>query len=373
MSIKYVSYQCTICRKTKDMVEDARRVLPNICTITPGCAGRLLFLEETSEADILSPTSKLVDSAKDRLQNIIPVEKQESISLSTSSFGSLTAAIKWASTPPQSIKLKLIQRKPYEVQYQQYIFRTASSTSSITPSTKDISGKFLRFDAAAVSESRVQVMVNGVVRTVGGSANQVILTPNTVTFNTAVAAASTVSVIVFSEQMTVERILNFDLNTVKMNTETRFGSWANVGKACLRPRTFPNEDWLLYSCTFLTDVAYSTKSRIDSILSTAGSTLISGSGLADVRFLIARSPYSHSDRIYNFMMSADKLSTDYNLTSSSSGFIELSAPKMLLTEIYPPIEIKNSRNHFIVADTYDSDQPVSSDDYIVSTKIIGPI
>lgn len=375
MSTKYVSYQCTVCRQSKDIVEDSYRVLPNLCTITPGCSGRLLFVGEKSQSDVLSPSSKLVNSPNDRMLNPIPLEKQESISLSTSSFGSLTIAVKWSTTALQSIKLKLIQRKAYDIPYQQYIFRTVGSTTSITPSTKDVSGKFLRFDAAAISEKRVQVIVNGVTRDQGSLPNQVVLAANTVTFNTAVPAASTVSVIVFSEQTTIERILNFDLNSVKMNTDIRFGAWSNIGKASLRPSDFPNEeDWFLYSCTFLTDISYSTKSRIDSVLNLAGDPVISGSNLSNVRFLLAQPPYSRLDRIYNFVVGVDKLSTDYNLLSSSSGFVELSTPKDNLTEIYPPIEIKNSRSHFIVADTYESvSSTATADQNLVSSKIIGPI
>jgi len=376
MALKYVSYQCTVCRKTKDSVEDPYRTIPNICSITPGCLGKLLFVSEKSQADVLSPTSKLIGTQSTNPENVVALKKEETVSLSTSNFGSLAIAILWPSgqTAVPAVKLKLTQRKAYEIKYQQYIFRTTALTSGISSSTKDISGKFLRFDTNAIQQKRVNILVNGVEKPIGSQPNEVTLTPNTVTFNNPIPASSTVSVIVYSEASTIERTLFFDLNSVKMNTDISFGSWANIGKAALRPQN-TGEIWYIYSCTFLSDISYSTKSKIDALLNTSDDSVIfSESELSNVRFLLANSPYSHVDRIYNFTVDADKLNDDYSITSSSSGFIQLSVPKEMATEFYPPIEIINSRGDYISSDDYSNIiQTTTLEKNIVSKKIIGPI
>jgi hypothetical protein len=388
----YITYQCTICRKTKDSARDTTRAVLNVCSITPGCSGRLLIVAEKSQADAYNPASKLASGPNDRLENAVPIEQEQSTFLSTSDFGSLTIAIKYLTGAPlDSVKLKVTQRKLNDVQYQQYVFRPSASTDRIphTASTKDISGKFLRFDATAIAENRVSVLVNGVPRTVGAGASGISLQPNLVMFNSNVAAGSTVTVIVYSEQVTTENTLEFERNAVAQNTDTRFGSWSNIKRIDFvdvdgkLPDGNTTGGWYLYSCTLLSNIPYNTKVRIDSVRNSAGAVIKSGSSLADVRFLMASAPYRHVDRYYNFIIGADSLNGDYLLTSTTTGFLQLSANTKIIREIYPPIEIRNSRiislgapaeSDFIVPDDYantnGTDTEIAS---LVSTKIIGPI
>jgi hypothetical protein len=386
----YITYQCTICRKTKDSARDTTRAVLNVCSITPGCSGRLLIVAEKSQADAYNPASKLASGPNDRLENAVPIEQEQSTFLSTSDFGSLTIAIKYLSgSPLDLVKLMVTQRKLNDVQYQQYVFKPTAPTNRIpqTTSTKDISGKFLRFDRAAIDENRVSVLVNGVPRTIGPS--DISLQPNTVNFSSNVAAGSTVTVIVYSEQVTTENILEFERNAVAQNTDTRFGSWSNIKRLDFvdadgkLPDGNTTGGWYLYSCTLLSNIPYNTKVRVDSVLNSAGTVIKSGSSLADVRFLMASAPYRHVDRYYNFIIGADSLNGDYLLTSTTTGFLQLSANTKIIREIYPPIEIRNSRiislgapaeSDFIVPDDYaninGTDTEIAS---LVSTKIIGPI
>jgi hypothetical protein len=80
-------------------------------------------------------------------------------------------------------------------------------------------------------------------------------------------------------------------------------------------------------------------------------------------------------------VSGDNLNS-YSLSTSSSGFLQLYVDSSLVTEVYPPIEIKNNR--LVAPGIYASDYIVN-DDYtnsagtsliltgLTSKKIIGPI
>jgi hypothetical protein len=293
----------------------------------------------------------------------------------------LTLAVRYNSgSPENSIKLRLSQRKLNDVSYQQYVFKTTESTSVIpqSESNKDISGKFLRFNNAAILENRVSVVVNGVQKIVGTDANEISLAPNTVNFNSAIPAGSTVSVIIYSEQVTTQNDLVFERNDVLNNTGSSYGSWANIKRIDCADSI---GDWYLYSCTFLSSLSYSVKIKVESVLDTSGNILKIGDELSDIRFMLATAPYRHVDRYYNFIVSGDNLNS-YSLSTSSSGFLQLYVDSSLVTEVYPPIEIKNNR--LVAPGIYASDYIVN-DDYtnsagtsliltgLTSKKIIGPI
>jgi hypothetical protein len=286
----YITYQCTVCRKTKDSEKDTLRAVPNVCSITPGCNGRLLVISEKSQYEAYNPVSKLSGDPNERLVNPKALPQSESIFLSTSGFGSLTLAVRYNSgSPENSIKLRLSQRKLNDVSYQQYVFKTTESTSVIpqSESNKDISGKFLRFNNAAILENRVSVVVNGVQKIVGTDANEISLAPNTVNFNSAIPAGSTVSVIIYSEQVTTQNDLVFERNDVLNNTGSSYGSWANIKRIDCADSI---GDWYLYSCTFLSSLSYSVKIKVESVLDTSGNILKIGDELSDIRFMLATAP-----------------------------------------------------------------------------------
>ena len=377
----YITYQCTVCRKTKDTEKDTIRAVLNVCSITPGCSGRLLIIAEKTQLDAYSPSSKLASSPNERLENIVPIEESKSIMLSTSSFGSLTMAVRYDLESPDNIlNVKVSQRKLNDVQYQQYVFRTTSSTTKIpqNESTKDISGKFLRFNSDIITQNRISVIVNGVPRVVGTDPTDIVLTPNTVTFNSAIPSSSTVSVIVYSEQVTTENFLSFERNDILRNTDPTYGAWTNIKRIDCSDKP---GNYHLYSCTFLSNLSYNTKIKVEAVLTPSGQIVKSKNSLSDVRFLLASPPYRNSDRYYNFVLSADNL-TSYVLSSSSSGFQQLSIDTSLVTEIYPPIEIKNNRlvapgiysSDYIIDDNYTNSEGTNLEVIVpVSKKIIGPI
>src|SRR5207253_118490 len=101
----------------------------------------------------------------------------DTIDLATSKQGALTIAVRATSESilSDSITLRLLQRVGKDIQFTQYTFKPQSVTSAITG--KDVNGKNLRFDTAAINEDRVQVRVDGIPRP------DATLTPNTATFN----------------------------------------------------------------------------------------------------------------------------------------------------------------------------------------------
>lgn len=378
----YITFQCTVCRKTKNSEKDILRVVPNVCTITQGCNGRLIVISEKSKADALNPSSKLAGSFNDVLDNPIPVEKINETNISTSEFGTVTAAVRFTGTPPNSFYLKILQRKIDDVQYQQYVFKTTQSTTKIpeTNSSKDISGRFLRFDSTAISENRVTVLLNGVVKEIGPDANEVSLEPNKVNFNTSIPSGSVVSVIVYAEQQTTVNTLEFIRNDVKSNTDLSFGSWANIKRIDFSD-SGASGNWYVYSCVLLSNLVRNTAIRIDSVVDDTGLVIKNTNQLNDVRLLLASSPFSRVDRYYNFVIKADDLSSAYQLTTSQTNLLQLIVNSSFITEIYPPIEIKNKRqlapgifsSDYIIPDTYESQSSVIENTRLQSVNIIGPV
>lgn len=179
----YTTYQCSICRRKKDIIKDDKRAIPNLCVITKGCGGRLFPVGETTSASATAQVAGLTDwyprgTAFNADSIEIEVEKPP-VKLSTTSTASITVAVSFASgvTPPQELSATLTQRKIEDISFQQYIFNTSKPSNIF--SGRDSTGNNLRFDTTAIYQGRVFVLVNGIPKFNG---EDLILTPNTVTF-----------------------------------------------------------------------------------------------------------------------------------------------------------------------------------------------
>jgi len=386
----YVSYQCSVCRRTKDILQDNVRVQPNQCTITKGCRGLLYKIGETSIASPVDPVSGLTDwyPRGERVTTPTSAPSEQKVSLSCSDNGALTLAILMtdaAAIAYPTLRLQLRQRLSADVPFVEYVFNLIADEQIV--SGKDSTGKNLRFDQNAINDGRVQVLVNGVTRSSGAGATDYQASPNVITFNTALDAGTVVVVSVFGIAPTTTQVLQFTANYSVINASS-VGSWSNIrwvdeyDPQTGLLRSTNGERWWLYTCTALGDLSIASLLNIVSVNDQTDDAVIPGvlGEIEHVRFLIANPPHGSTDRYLDFYVSAEILTDPSGkMTSAVTTTTELFADREALTEIYPPFQLVSAENpansSYVTPDAF-SGAAVSqdvADERLTGTKIIGPV
>lgn len=355
----YIKYQCSVCRRIKDIERDNVRVTPNKCTITKGCLGILLVLEQTKIQEPVFPVPGVEDwypRGQTRIQKPI-VEEALPVRLATSTNGAFVVAVKSQddSVLPESFNITFLQRRTEDVAFNEYTYRTTEPRSVF--SGRDSNGKIMRIDSAAISESRVQVRVNGVISTAAT------ITLNTVTFPIPIGIGSLVSIRVQLEKETVEKTITVTRNS-EQNPVISRGSWSNVDFVS-RFNNGVYEKWWVYTVDVLAGIGMG-KLKIASI-SLSGYPLM---------LLMAHEPYLRVDRYLDFIVPIENLLDGYVLTLPSSDSATLVIDRSAIEEIYPPLVLTPTTS-FITPDepqTMASSVVISDDvnEILVSSKILGP-
>jgi len=385
----YITYQCSICRRTKDIAQDNVRVLPNQCTITKGCAGSLYKIGETLSASTVDPVSGLTDwyPRGQTLSQQPALPAPQTQALTCSSSGALTLALLLSDADAaanSTITLALQQRLSADVPSTEYVYNVTTTTSII--SGKDSAGKNLRFDQNSIDNDLIHVLVNGVARQQGVGANDYTASPNVITLNTPITSGIVV-VSVFGVAPTVPQQLSFSANYSFIATANA-GSWGNIrwvdeyDPATGSLRSNSGKKWWLYTCTSVSNLATASMLKITSIKNGAGNIdLMPGTlgAITNARFMIAAPPYGNTDRYLNFSVDVEALSDDYLLTSATGEITELFAAGATI-ELYPPYQLFSAplliSSSYVVADTFPTNDSVSDDtpeSRLVSSKIIGPV
>lgn len=372
----YITYQCSICRRSKDVLKDDNRALPNMCIITKGCQGRIFPINEKTFIDPVIPLTGITDwfPKGKEVSEIKPQTPQQSdINLSTSKIGTLTLAVRGVQI--DKVHLKVLERKIEDIDFQQYFYKLDQPTNTI-PSIggsikRDIYGKLLVFDEEAINDGRVMVLVNGVARFEGSSLDDLdSISPNNVSFNKVLPAGTVISVLVYAEKDVQEKNITFLLNSTK---RSRYGSWANV--SAVRDLNFYTgpviDSWYVYTCETVTTILPNSRLKIVSLNNTAGTVLKSGNNLTDVRFLLASEPFSSADRYYNFIVDTQILRDSLFGYSIGEGIIKLGIEGEAVTEIFPPLKIYPS--DFLSQDIVNLDAPPTDVNRLQGNKILGPI
>ena len=355
----YIKYQCSVCRRTKDVEQDNIHVSPNKCTITKGCLGILLVLEETKIQEPVLPVAGLEDwypRGQTRLQRQ-PATPIPPVRVATSASGAFVVAVKTenANALPESFDIVFLQRRSEQVAFNEYSFRTTEARSVF--SGRDSNGKILRIDSTAISENRVIVRVNGVISTTAT------VSVNTVTFPAAQPVGTLVTIRVQLEKETIEKTITVTKNSAQTPVISR-GSWSNINFVS----KFNNgtyEKWWIYTADVLAGIGIG-KLKIDS-------TSLTG---YPMMLLLAHTPFSRVDRYLDFVVPLDHLFDDYYLTLPSSDSASLVIDRSSIAEIYPPLMLTPTAS-FITADelqTTASSAVVTDDvnEILVSSKILGP-
>lgn len=370
--LNYITYQCTVCRRTKDVLQDKTRITPNLCIITKGCAGRLTQIGETSVATQTAPMAGVVDwYARGIVNAAVALPKGvSSFLLSTSSAGTVTLAIQadiaWVASNPH-VKLQLVQRRTDDISYQQYRFIVTSPTNTI--SGKDSNGKNLLFSQQAIDEGRISVKVDGVPSAPSDFVEPWV--PNVLQFNATLKIGTSVDVSVYSQKETISRLIDFTANR-DIASSINGGAWWNI-------------DWIiddngakryLYSCTDIGLLPKSAKFKVDGLYDVTGTILQA----VPMQFVLASSPYENVDRYTNFCVELSDLVNDFNLSTAMNTFMELSVDDNFVGEVFPPYQlIKNtvpSQSSYLSSDVFTTSSAITTDTLasrLSGTKIIGPV
>lgn len=337
--MNYVTYQCSVCRRTKGLPEDSQRPLLNQCIITKGCLGRLFAVGESSIAVNPAPVAGLDDWYARGTEFVTrPATTTETIDLSTSNDGALTLGLYLTLAERNAlgdeVEVTFAARRINNIAFSQFNYRINAAGVTVI-SGADQTGVTLRFDQDAIDENRVYVRVNGVTKFI---TTDYTLTPNTVTFLTALTIGDQVSVSVFDQQNTTTHTVIFKQNNAYVGIDVT--AWKNVDYA--EAGTFDGTDdarrrlvlWTADEQQF-TALNVSSRLRVLEIES-----LTEAQFATRAFFLLAKSPYGATDRNLNFGISCGALNEQFLLSVSRTDTSKiLLADASALHEFFPPLQL----------------------------------
>ena len=329
----YVIYQCTVCRRKKDIPKDNIRVAPSMCTITKGCSGRLYSVGEKNSAFLqTAPLAGVIDwyPRNQTISDDVGVSDTKYVKLSTSDNGGLTIAIELTDEEAEAfseVEMQISQRKVESISFSQFLFSTTTAQSVFTG--RDSQGRNLRIDADALTDERLKVKVNGVPVT----NFSVSIDGRTLTFAAPVSAGSVVDIILHAEKDTEQRTIVFTSNrTVVQNMTT--GAWGNV-KWVNRLSSLGNTKLWVYSATSVAGIGNSSRVRIDGIF--AHDVKLAAS---KIRFLLASLPYSNLDRYLTLSVPMTICEADFNIVTVKESSREFTVDASFVTNEYPSLQIR---------------------------------
>lgn len=391
----YSIMQCSVCRRTKDILQDNIHAAPNQCTITKGCSGFLFPTGETTNNTPTAPVEGLTDwYPRGQKPTAVPAQLAEQmVDMSCSNGGEVTLALNISGTEANahfSIIALFEQQLTTTIPYSQYLFTVTAATPTTATSTlisgKDLAGKNLRFTTADATDRLVYVLINGIASFLGTTADGWSLgAANQIATNSVLPIGAAVTIAVYAAAPTVQIPLEFSLNAASGST---VGSWTNIRwieeydpvTGVIKPYK-----WWLYTCNTINALSSSARLRLVGIYTDTTLTvpvLPLASAPADfsgIRFLLASPPYDNTDRYLNFFIDGSLFAGNYSFLTTTATITELYADSSTRSEIYPPLQLIEAANlsaSYISADTFPTTDSLSSttpESRFSGTKIIGPV
>lgn len=353
---KYLRHACTTCGRTLDRLVDNARVVPDKCTITLGCRGRLFPVDYTSEAELaVAPEVGVVDwHPRNQPTNPIqPLVEPRLVGTSTGDLGQLVLALALPSSPSAlaTATLDLAVQASTPKAYRHYTFRFEASTTSVAGVESAVERKTLRFTAFGANPDLVEVYVNGVKLEQGPGAGKFQVydgtstppaPPNTVVLGTAVSGTGSQVDVVVSKAAEVEVLsLQFHRN-IDNPARTFLGAWENVDFV----KYHESGVWVNYYL-FTYDVLESTDLNLNALLIPTGTVLVVDGGgtavpLSAARFLLAKSPFTYIDRYTSIHVPLDGLSfsRDYLKYHMVDSVPALEIVETGATTVYPALRVQ---------------------------------
>jgi hypothetical protein len=362
---KYLRLSCSVCKRYADRLVDLTRVVPDRCTITLDCQGRLYPIEYRSDGQITAAPAtgvtdwyqRTVSSAASPTLPSIALADQASVATSTGSLGQLVLALATPTMPPfgATAVINFAARNDTPKAFKQFSYVEQIAFTLISGIEDAAAKKNLKFNTYTGSDPDiVEVYVNGAKRTQGllpenyqvfdGTATSAI-TPNTISFNEAVNIPGDVQVdvIVSKLQTSANQQLTFTRN---FDSNIPSGAWGNVSYV---------ERWVggtwkkfyLFTCNILDNANLILNTIIYPVGTVtargpAPSTPLIGSfNLSEASFLLARRPFTQVDRYANILIPLTNLDVDRDFLKyhnvSSIGTLEVTDTS--IETIFPPVRL----------------------------------
>lgn len=336
---RYITYQCTVCRRTKDVERDNIRAIPSGCTITKGCVGSLFKVGDKGFANQTPPVAGVTDwyPRGTSPQSETLKKDPEYVELSCSSSGALVLAVKMtdvqASLTP-SLTMKIEQRRVEAIPFLQFTYRVLMEGVTVI-SGRDSQGKNLRIDSTAQAEGRLRVRVNGVISS-DFSVNASIQSAS-IKFGTALPLQSVVDIIIFNEKEVEDKELEFVTNrTIAVNDLS--GAWGNVrwvDKVNPAIQTNNDERFWLYTCTSTSKLPSVARIKVVGVYDNSSQLPTD-----DILMLMASSPYSHVDRYLGVFVPLAICHVDFNVLTSNKPTRDFTIERKYVQSVFPPLKIK---------------------------------
>lgn len=334
---KYQRLQCSKCRRDIDKLVNITHYIPDQCTITQGCEGRLVLKEYRSSAGIaVSPEPGIVDWQKRgqvRTPNpAIPVPVLINLATGRTSQIVVASPINGA-----VLTLEFEGKADSPKAYRAYVFRKEGAFTTIAGVESGLEKKTLRFTAFGDNPDMVEVYLNGIKQEpivdytiADGSTSSA--PPNAIVFTQAIdqSGVAQIDVIVSKEEASSTHVLEFKRN---ISDESRFGSGAyeNVDTVSqLSMVSGTNESWKTY---------YLYTLDLEKIQIPLNTILVPKD--TDAMLLLAREPYTQLDR-YNTLtipLQGMNQEVEYLKYYAVDGEPRLEATQESLLQIFPPLRL----------------------------------
>lgn len=379
---KYLRYSCSICKRFADRLVDNVRALPDKCTITFKCEGRLFPVQYRSDGGITSaPEVGIVDWRARGTQSSNTIDTQELTFLDTGTGTSqqVVLAVQLDTSSPgilstSTLELVFNQRSDTPKSYKAYVYRMDTLFSTASGVESGLEKKTLRYTPTDI----VEVFVNGVKQepgAIGAGTYQIYdgvapVPSNTIVFDPAISlpGITQVDVIVSAAATTTQSSLTFKRN-VEDESRLTTGSWENVDHV----ERFDGINWQKWYL-FTLDLADGTQLKLNTIMTAATTGTINGTIVvpaAKMMFLLAHKPYSTLDRYTNIVVPLRTLTfeRDYLKYITTAGVPVLYVTETAKEAVYPTLHVSK----FNVEKTIQTALPGVTNQIVVDgSVIVGP-
>lgn len=358
---KYVTLQCSTCKRTKDALINLTHYATDRCTITLGCEGRLSPTGYTSEGtSVLSVPPTGISNWYPRGSTLTSTATLQADALYDTGTGikqQLVLAVSDAAlgfTPGSQavLTLNLIAEQQMAKDFRQYTFRKSGSVKVVNGVEDAQAKKVLRYNTTGVTPDMIEVYVDGVKRDHGtgpadydlydgtpGSA----VPPNSVLFNNTVTGSSTQIDVIVTKASTITAAQLTFVRAADDEARDTIGAWEGIDAV-----TSPSVGrWSLFYCdvsVHSANLALDVQLRLDAAKPTV---LVNVPGTPEnvvtaAAILLSRSKlYTQLDRQRSKWVRTDRLvsNNEYLVVKLLNKVRTLLVTELTATDVFPVLQV----------------------------------
>lgn len=365
---KYRNYQCDICKKQAEFLNDVQHAFIDKCTLTIGCQGKLRFVKDansrTSQIDVQSQVQQ--SFINPNFENLSQQQIGDFIDPSSNETNTVVFAVKdnFLVNDNSSIKFSLDEVSNSGKEFSEFTFNVSVPISVIFGRDSSINSKILTFD----NDSEISIFINGqlIDSEKYDAIDNSIKFKSPIVYNSFSSATISVRIIVFKKIEKISKSITCFRNAQGLSKN----AWSNVKSVIIDKVKYNLFTFTLNSQIFSINSKYNFTSAI-----LDDSEYLS---LADCVILLANSPFSALDRNASNLVNIKTLTDESNFLKYSLYFEKemLQISSISLTEIYPPIqllEIFEKSKEFEADSTVGVDTSLNRNINRNNSFILGPI